>query len=137
MTTTTWPRWTSQVRYATGPAPGLGGLTPRQWEVLAAIRRLRAPRDLPPTIRELGAEIGVGSPNGVVCHLRALRRKGWVVREACRSRTLRLTAAAEYQMGPGPEDEDEAGGAGRVRAGHGLFGQDKAGKEPNDGAYSC
>jgi SOS-response transcriptional repressor LexA len=99
--TTTWPRWTSQVRYAPGPAPVLGELTPRQWEVLAAIRRLRAPRDLPPTIRELGAEIGVGSPNGVVCHLRALRRKGWIVREACRSRTLRLTAAAEYQMGPG------------------------------------
>jgi SOS-response transcriptional repressor LexA len=98
---TTWPRWTSQARYATGPAPGLGELTMRQWEVLAAIRRLRAPRDLPPTIRELGAEIGVGSPNGVVCHLRALRRKGWIVREACRSRTLRLTAAAEYQMGPG------------------------------------
>jgi SOS-response transcriptional repressor LexA len=111
--TTTWPRWTSQVRYAPGPAPGLGELTMRQWEVLEAICRLRAPRDLPPTIRELGAEIGVGTPNGVVCHLRALRRKGWVVREACRSRTLRLTAAAEYQMGPGEV------------------------QSTNDGAYSC
>lgn len=134
---TTWPRWTSQVRYAPGPAPGLGEPTPRQWEVLAAIRRLRAPRDLPPTIRELGAEIGVGTPNGVVCHLRALRRKGWVVREACRSRTLRLTAAAEYQMGPGPEAGVEAGGASRGKSGHGLDGRGGAGKEPDEGAYSC
>jgi repressor LexA len=33
-----------------------------------------------PTVREIGAEFGIKSTNGVVDHLRALERKGWIIK---------------------------------------------------------
>ena len=33
-----------------------------------------------PTVREIAAEFGFKSPNGVECHLRALERKGYLKR---------------------------------------------------------
>ena len=35
---------------------------------------------VPPTIREIGAEFGFSSPNGVRCHLKALMDKGELIR---------------------------------------------------------
>lgn len=34
----------------------------------------------PPTIRELGAATGINSPNGIMCHLKALEKKGLITR---------------------------------------------------------
>lgn len=51
-------------------------LTPRQREVLRAIIGHVRAHQRPPTVRELGAAIGVTSPNCVAGHLRALRKKG-------------------------------------------------------------
>lgn len=70
--------------------PDLGGLTPRQAEFLEYIEE-RTHRGLPPTIRELGLKFGIGSPNGVNCHLKALQKKGYIERDAKLSRSIRLT----------------------------------------------
>jgi len=43
-----------------------------------------------PTIRELGERYR-WTPNGVACHLRQLRRKGWITWVAKQSRTLQPT----------------------------------------------
>lgn len=32
-----------------------------------------------PTIRDLCGALGISSPNGVLCHLKALDKKGWLV----------------------------------------------------------
>lgn len=32
----------------------------------------------PPTVREIGKHFGIGSPNGVNCHLKALADKGYI-----------------------------------------------------------
>lgn len=53
-------------------------LTPRQTEVLDAIYQHVADTGVPPTVRELCARLGIGSPNGVAQHLTALRREGFV-----------------------------------------------------------
>ena len=53
-------------------------LTARQAEVYAAILDYWAEYARPPSVRELGAALGIGSPNGVVCHLAFLTKKGWV-----------------------------------------------------------
>jgi SOS-response transcriptional repressor LexA len=50
--------------------------TPRQLEVLAVISRHMLDYGSPPSIREIGAQLGIGSPNGIMCHLRSLIRKG-------------------------------------------------------------
>lgn len=67
-------------------------LTPRQKEVYDFLRDKILNRGYGPTVREIGDHFGIRSPNGVVCHLKALEKKGMISREANRSRAIRLTA---------------------------------------------
>lgn len=50
-------------------------LTERQQEVLAVIKRHVKPV-CTASYREMMAELGINSPNGFVCHVRALKKKG-------------------------------------------------------------
>jgi repressor LexA len=65
------------------------GLTDRQQQVLHYIRQSIHERGYPPTLREIGAHMGIRSTNGVNDHLRALERKGYLTREDMKSRALR------------------------------------------------
>ena len=78
----------------------LDNLTPRQREVYEFIRdRIRA-RGYGPTVREIGSNFGISSPNGVMCHLKALEKKGLIVREANMSRAIQLaTESANMPTG--------------------------------------
>lgn len=51
-------------------------LTLRQREVLDVIGRHITKKGRPPTVREIGNDLGIRSPNGVTCHLKALAAKG-------------------------------------------------------------
>src|SRR5260370_15468901 len=73
------------------------GLTDRQQQVLHYIRQSITERGYPPTLREIGAHMGIRSTNGVNDHLRALERKGYLTREDMKSRALRPTP-----LGVGP-----------------------------------
>jgi repressor LexA len=66
-------------------------LTQRQRDILDFIQRESQKNGFSPTIREIGARMGIRSTNGVNDHLKALERKGYLKREADKSRTLRLT----------------------------------------------
>jgi len=70
------------------------GLTARQQMVLDFIRQSICDRGYPPTLREIGARMGIRSTNGVNDHLRALERKGYLTREDMKSRALRPTSLA-------------------------------------------
>src|SRR3984885_6245247 len=67
------------------------GLTQRQQLVLACIRQSITDRGYPPTLREIGARMGIRSTNGVNDHLRALERKGYLTPEDMTSRAPRPT----------------------------------------------
>jgi repressor LexA len=67
--------------------------TARQVEVLRAINGFVAANGFPPTIRELGALIGVSSLRGVTVHLESLERKGMLWRDMARARCMRITEA--------------------------------------------
>ena len=67
-------------------------LTPRQREVYDFISDKIRNRGYGPTVREIGDYFEIRSPNGVVCHLKALEKKGLISREANRSRAIRLIA---------------------------------------------
>jgi repressor LexA len=71
------------------------GLTDRQQQVLHYIRQSIHERGYPPTLREIGAHMGIRSTNGVNDHLRALERKGYLTREDMKSRALRPRDVAE------------------------------------------
>ncbi|MCM2374959.1 transcriptional repressor LexA [Aporhodopirellula aestuarii] len=66
-------------------------LTDRQKKVYELIRSLIQERGYGPTVREIGEHFGIKSPNGVMCHLRALERKGLISRKANKSRAIELT----------------------------------------------
>jgi len=76
------------------------GLTDRQQQVLHYIRQSIHERGYPPTLREIGAHMGIRSTNGVNDHLRALERKGYLTREDMKSRALRPRDLDESERGP-------------------------------------
>lgn len=61
-------------------------LTERQQEVLDFIQTKIERDGYPPTIREIGTELGIKSTNGVNDHLKALERKGYLNRDVAKSR---------------------------------------------------
>jgi len=67
-------------------------LTERQQRVYAFIRDKIRNRGYGPTVREIGENFGIKSPNGVMCHLKALEKKGIITREPNMSRAIQLSA---------------------------------------------
>ena len=74
-------------------------LTDRQKEVLDFIRDKIDNRGYGPTVREIGEHFEISSPNGVMCHLKALEKKGLIIREPNMSRAIQLTEAAREDEG--------------------------------------
>ncbi|MEM7151445.1 MAG: transcriptional repressor LexA [Myxococcota bacterium] len=64
-------------------------LTQRQRQALQFISDCLSDRGYPPTLREIGEHMGIRSTNGVNDHLKALERKGYLIREELKSRALR------------------------------------------------
>ena len=84
-------------------------LTSRQQQVLDFINGCIQERGYPPTMREIGEHMGIRSTNGVNDHLKALERKGHLVRDDMKSRALRPIA--------GPGQWVDVPVLGRVAAG--------------------
>ena len=74
-------------------------LTSRQREVYNFIREKIHGRGYGPTVREIGKAFDIRSPNGVMCHLRALEKKGLITREPNRSRAIQLTTEPAQDRG--------------------------------------
>ncbi|MGD0675686.1 MAG: transcriptional repressor LexA [Polyangiaceae bacterium] len=107
------------------------GLTQRQQMVLDFIRQSIHDRGYPPTLREIGARMGIRSTNGVNDHLRALERKGYLTREDMKSRALRPTNLDTHVLTDGdPSDPAndvdliEVPVLGRVAAGLPLLAEE-------------
>ncbi len=66
-------------------------LTKQQQAVYDFIRDKIVSRGYGPTVREIGRYMNISSPNGVMCHLRALERKDMIRRTANKSRAIELT----------------------------------------------
>jgi repressor LexA len=94
-------------------------LTDRQKRVYEFIRDKIRNRGYGPTVREIGDHFDISSPNGVMCHLKALEKKGLITREPNMSRAIQLTAE--------PIEERGMPLAGRIAAGvlHEAIQQDE------------
>ncbi len=65
-------------------------LTRRQREIYDYLQDRILNQGLGPTVREIGLHFDIRSPNGVMCHLRALERKGLITRGQNMSRSIQL-----------------------------------------------
>jgi repressor LexA len=92
-------------------------LTARQQQALDFISYCLRERGYPPTLREIGEHMGIRSTNGVNDHLKALERKGYLVREELKSRALR---PVDFE----PEGSAEIPIIGKVAAGQPILAQE-------------
>jgi repressor LexA len=77
----------------------LESLTERQRAVYHFIRDKIRNRGYGPTVREIGEQFDINSPNGVMCHLKALEKKGLISREPNMSRAIQLAAEPIEERG--------------------------------------
>ncbi len=85
----------------------LHSLTPRTREVFEFVKRQILSRGYGPTVREIGNELGIRSPNGVMVHLKALEKKGLITRESHMSRSIQFSEPVRA-METGPPRAVEA-----------------------------
>lgn len=85
-------------------------LTKKQQTIFNFIRNRIEERGFGPTIREIAEEMEFRSPNGVICHLTALEKKGLINRTNHKSRSIVLTDEVSEEINGFPL-------AGRVAAG--------------------
>src|SRR5260370_2540724 len=74
-------------------------LTNRQKQILHFIVRESELKGFPPTIREIGEQMDIRSTNGVNDHLKALERKGYLIRGEQQSRSLVPTKRPRLVLG--------------------------------------
>lgn len=70
-------------------------LTMRQRKVLQVIRESIADRGYPPSVREIGEQVGLKSPSSVAYQLDALQRKGLLRKDANRPRAVDIRPAED------------------------------------------
>ena len=70
--------------------PDFSTLTERQREIYDFIRDKIENRGYGPTVREIGLAFDIRSPNGVMCHLKALEKKEMIKREGFSARAIQL-----------------------------------------------
>lgn len=73
------------------------GLTPRQRRVLEVIRESVERRGYPPTVREIGQEVGLTSTSSVSHQLMTLQKKGFLRRDPSRPRAVDVRLPADVE----------------------------------------
>lgn len=66
-------------------------LTPQQEKVFNYIKETLLEKGYPPTVREIGAQLGLKSPATVHSHLSALEDKGYIKRDPSKPRAIEIT----------------------------------------------
>lgn len=95
-------------------------LNSRQKQILEYIRVCIDERHLPPSVREIGEEVGLSSPSSVHVHLKVLEDKGYIVRRGSKSRSMSITEKGEPEKETNKESEKDFATlplVGRVAAG--------------------
>ncbi len=70
--------------------PDFSQLTERQRDIYDFIKDKIESRGYGPTVREIGEGFNIKSPNGVMCHLKALEKKGLITRVERHARSIQL-----------------------------------------------
>jgi len=74
-------------------------LTKRQKQILNLIEKFIVERGYPPSVREIGKEIGLRSPATVQSHLNKLKVKGYIKRDPFKPRAIEVTYPSPKHKG--------------------------------------
>lgn len=115
---------TASVRELPDGPPDSSGLTPRQRRVLEVILAALQQRGYPPSVREIGEQVGLTSSSSVAHQLKTLEAKGFLRRDPHRPRALEVLIPADGQSPvtaaavpapPAPMGDDDVTGSGDAR----------------------
>lgn len=65
-------------------------ITERQTQILRVIEEHQRTRGFPPSVREIGEEVGLTSPSSVHAHLATLQKLGYLVRDPTKPRAIEV-----------------------------------------------
>lgn len=71
-------------------------LTKRQEDILNYIKKFMVTHGYPPTVREIGKDLGVSSPATIHTHLSNLEKKGFIKKEETKNRAIELLVENEF-----------------------------------------
>ena len=77
----------------------MGNLTPKQQRIYDFIQAFAAQHGYPPSVREIGAAVGLKSPSTVHFHLKGLEEAGMIVKAEGKTRAITLAAPAGRTVG--------------------------------------
>ncbi len=72
-------------------------LTPKQEEIYQVIKESILGRGYPPSVREIGQQVGLKSTSSVHAHLETLEKKGYIRKDPTKPRTIEITDES-FQM---------------------------------------
>ena len=72
-------------------------LTPKQEEIYQVIKEFILGRGYPPSVREIGQQVGLKSTSSVHAHLETLEKKGYIRKDPTKPRTIEITDES-FQM---------------------------------------
>lgn len=75
----------------------MANLTKRQDEILNYIKEYIVSHGYPPTVREIGSDLGVSSPATIHSHLEKLVEKGFIKKDGSKNRAIELLVDNEYE----------------------------------------
>ena len=100
-------------------------LTAKQQKIYDYIQTFSAEHGYPPSVREIGAAVGLKSPSTVHFHLKGLEEAGVIIKAEGKTRAISLPGAS---MGPVAEEEDPHANQipilGNVAAGSPILAQE-------------
>lgn len=73
-------------------------LTGRQDEILKYLKKYIATHGYPPTVREIGKDLGLSSPATIHTHLNNLEKKGFIKKENSKNRAIELLVENEFEV---------------------------------------
>ena len=108
--------------------PSQKPLTKRQEEVLSFLRRFTIKNGYPPSVREIGAAVGLSSSSTVHAHLQSLENKGLIKRDASSARALVILVDMDDDMNVCEQEQDRSvvrlPVVGRVAAGMPIYAEE-------------
>ena len=99
--------------------------TPKQQEILEYIIAFQAEHGYPPSVREIGAAVGLKSPSTVHFHLKGLEAAGLITKAEGKTRAITVAQSESIGMGEGGAPRpDQVPVLGHVAAGAPILAQE-------------
>ena len=102
----------------------MSSLTPRQQQILDFIKKEVREKNYPPSVREIGNEVGLSSSSTVHSHLHSLERKGFLRRDPTKPRAIEILGQEEQPSPTLDADVVKIPVVGQVAAGSPILAEE-------------